>query len=90
VVGGCWYLIVGGIPKIEPHPDKSQGNNEEDEVKSDTLLLLRDQEQANYHTYVSLAEVSQKLQRESVTRCPMFLPGKIMHVTEKPIFHSRY
>lgn len=29
------------------------------------------------------------MHRESVTRCPMFVPGRIMHVSERPIFESR-
>jgi hypothetical protein len=85
LVGGCWYWLMGGIPSLtinETSKDGSSGggaNNvvvEDDvDIRSDTSLLQRDIEQPNYHTYVSLALMKHALERESITRCPMFLPG---------------
>ncbi|ODM93660.1 Sn1-specific diacylglycerol lipase beta [Orchesella cincta] len=85
LVGGCWYLLMGGVPNLAYQENGGAGEDGRDS----TPLHDSSQDQPNYHTYVSLAEVSHQMQRESVTRCRMFVPGKIMHVTERPIFESR-
>jgi sn1-specific diacylglycerol lipase len=87
LVGGCWYLFVGGIPKRLICEDDSLLQ----ETRSDTQLLngASTESTTNYHTYVSLVEESHRLHREAVTQCPMYPPGKIMHVTRRPIFDSR-
>lgn len=87
-MGGCWYFLVGGIPSSAIDSDLTH-ENENRQSGSDTQLLHRTSPEPNYHTYVSLAEESQRLHREAVTKCPMYMPGKILHVTERPIFHSR-
>lgn len=62
-MGGCWYLLVGGIPNIGTATTHSTSTTEdkpnttseiEQDVRSDTVLLQRDMEQPNYHTYVRL------------------------------------
>ncbi|CAL8110760.1 unnamed protein product [Orchesella dallaii] len=88
LVGGCWYLLMGGVPNLAYYENGATSEREAGRLDS-TPLHDPSQDQPNYHTYVSLAEVSHQMQRESVTRCRMFVPGKIMHVTERPIFESR-
>jgi hypothetical protein len=51
LVGGCWYLLMGGIPNLDSRGRASQ--NLDDERQSDTVLLQPDHEPPNYHTYVS-------------------------------------
>ncbi|CAG7837277.1 unnamed protein product [Allacma fusca] len=86
LVGGCFYVLMGGSPNLVYGDTREETQRT---TSSDTNLLASAIEPPNYHTYVSLAEVSHRRQRESVTNCPMFPPGRILHVTERPIFASR-
>ena len=51
-MGGCWYLLVGGVPKSIINQDHDADDLLE--RRSDTQLLHGISEPNNYHTYVSL------------------------------------